>query len=1365
MFLKKKNYRLNKIYIVLYNNMNFIEKLEDSKKTFPQPISTLSGELLYELSSNSPNYMRIFLLEIDLFEISVLFFSFIQIMNIYSNKTRLKFSFNNIKELYNNDKLCTGNWWGLLRETSRDIIEANKSRNEDSPYIFISQMYYDTIGKKQPFSSILDKIPGLRNKLKGHSWTLSNEKYEYYVKEISVMIESLFVAIKQISELSIIYVISTKEFQIDRNIAEILVLNGDDRRPLRRVIKTEQILKTDRVYIIKTSEIDNEPCDFKSILSLHPFIIYKNEKNDINQLYFFQAFCDKKITYQSSLGGKIITDEINYKEFEDIIKEIEKLSEKEENSESGLYGVIKKISNESLSSQYAKISYDPKLYFVRDEVIYQINKFFESKFALCILTAQSGIGKSALACHLTNNNIISESNSLSILLIFAQELSVYKNSLDVFLKQKTGQNISELSQNSCNKRVIIIIDSIEKVSYNRDIIFEITNFIKNKTNDNLQILISLTDIVYREIKDNFYSELNSDNICNISLPSLNEIESKKIFQLIANDDIVLSESIFKIFKTPLQVKIALSVTKYFKIDEISPAKIYYLYSKQKIFNDFTKSQIINEIIDLMIMKKEKTLLIKDIVSYSNWLKSFIFSQKEKNPFYELIDDHIIMINYISINENLPIPEEISISIPFEQLLDYLVFTRIFNNINISENISKNIELSSFQPVIGSVIFFCIEFLLKNNDKNLKIIVDFILNIKTEIHLSFLKEFMISDLSIINRELMIQFLKTIYNQKSLSDNLIFQSILIKAISDNYKKNQFFNCIIILDFLYNYALADFPEEVIISKLDWLVLSFRFDNIENILTQANEINIKISNLNSVELKVKVLSIIFYCYYHIGDNIDSVFNEILTYENDIDLSIEMRFEIISCKILFFRMKGFYNKINEGIDNMKILISNTNVILKLKYYIIIIGDMLAKLEFNKDKDFTNVDELFCKAYDLTKSSNSILLNDLNILSARRYQGVNKIESYHIEEALSNAIANNDKLTEARALSRRGTLNLKIGNFEQSLRDAEISVKLFKELGYKKEYLRTILHISSVVEWELGRIGKSLSYNEEIFNNFQNIVNVKELILSGLIIAEIYYEIRNKEKALFYFNKIKEIRDNTIKKDNKSIKKINFDLVNGMILEMEGDFENAINYYKKALEWGYSVNFDDFIFQPAIKIIRLLLEINTKESIIESKIFLDQIFEDKKIDPSLRNRYLAELYILHALINISLDREEELTIWIEEIEKIFQKNNNHRLYSESLVITQILLLRYIKKLENNLNNYSSELNRSKESISDEIFGRKSKLKSIIENKILKRIKEDSLNFVDLEDRRAYLNNNPATKLLKKFDFPFDIEKIKANNSC
>ena len=162
--------------------------LDRARQELPAPFAPLAAELLFELSTSSPDWGRVFLLQIDLFEASVAFLSFLLLAQLATPNQRILESASSIAKLREDGtKLSTGHWWGLLRAASCDVARAGSPPLE--PARLASALYFGDAsrasgGDGSGIAKLLDAVPNLRNRVKGHAWTLPPEQYEQHARTL-----------------------------------------------------------------------------------------------------------------------------------------------------------------------------------------------------------------------------------------------------------------------------------------------------------------------------------------------------------------------------------------------------------------------------------------------------------------------------------------------------------------------------------------------------------------------------------------------------------------------------------------------------------------------------------------------------------------------------------------------------------------------------------------------------------------------------------------------------------------------------------------------------------------------------------------------------------------------------------------------------------------------------------------------------------------------------------------------------------------------------------------------------------------------------------------------------------------------------
>ena len=162
------------------SNLNEVQKfLENRTQGISGSFSVLASELSFELAAPNPDWDRVFLLQIDCFESSIAFFFSACCWQRWSVQfdLSLESSASNIQNLRNGTKLSTGHWWSLLRDTTgfaREPLELSPMAQVALSVFFEGKIC--PLARTTPFPK-LDAIPNIRNRVKGHSFTLTPEQY------------------------------------------------------------------------------------------------------------------------------------------------------------------------------------------------------------------------------------------------------------------------------------------------------------------------------------------------------------------------------------------------------------------------------------------------------------------------------------------------------------------------------------------------------------------------------------------------------------------------------------------------------------------------------------------------------------------------------------------------------------------------------------------------------------------------------------------------------------------------------------------------------------------------------------------------------------------------------------------------------------------------------------------------------------------------------------------------------------------------------------------------------------------------------------------------------------------------------------
>lgn len=229
----------------------------------------------------------------------------------------------------------------------------------------------------------------------------------------------------------------------------------------------------------------------------------------------------------------------------------------------------------------------------------------------------------------------------------------------------------------------------------------------------------------------------------------------------------------------------------------------------------------------------------------------------------------------------------------------------------------------------------------------------------------------------------------------------------------------------------------------------------------------------------------------------------------------------------------------------------------------------------NKAEDVfkNNSDQAFLLVTRALNLSDEIGLNEEKVNSLillakiSSHQGKYESASEYIEQAMTTATDNNDKLSVAKTLDALGILYLDMGNFLQAAEQHKKAFTMFVQLKSVKGVIACANSLASVYS-------KSAKYEDAIPYYFQALALAEsendELSMAKIYLnlGVLYTSLEDVDMAIEYLNKAKEIFRTYEDKRNLAIIYNNI----GNVGFYTGDFEMAIENYEAALKTNNELN-------------------------------------------------------------------------------------------------------------------------------------------------------------------------------------------------
>jgi hypothetical protein len=687
------------------------EPLQAARERYPAPLAWVASELDYELSATHPNFMRCFLLEIDLFEISVAFFAFIQVAQLIKSGRALKSAEAAVMQLRDNPQMCTGHWWGLLREASRDV-HALPAEAPAAIARELAGLYFDPAGRAARVGKMLDQVPGLRNRIKGHSWTLPGEQYESHARELLATVSSYLACLECLAGYAL-FQCKACDPAGEGSSADIVILQGDSRRPMRQRLRALGPLAPGLLYIARKDDLLAGAIDTDVLLCLNPFIQMRSNDSRTDELYLLQALAGSRAELRGVVGSDSVTCEPSGELARKLLDGLLARASSAVSPFGRLRQAIAAVSREALASTQGRASYRSDVYYVRPRLLRQVDDFSASDQVLALLTGPSGMGKTALGCYLVDRWLVSTDETHAVLLLFAHELTSAEKSLARWLRNRLGHAWGDLmsAAGQSGARVLVIIDGLERAADPLGLLDEVVQLGQAGSAGKVHFLVTLTESVLTSLLKSLRSSAPGLSPHLIVIPPLSATEGRQLYRVFQGprdeSPALLPADLFQTLATPLLIRLAHASS--LGGTTLTIGQILLAYTEQVVFSDLARTEIVHQLVDRIMESGARTVPTAELAQ-DTWMRAAMLSEGPESPIKSLVRDGILFLEWIPSDSPLPLPSEAHIGFTFDQLLDFVVFARMVRRFGgDTESLVRLAErATASSPLVGGLRFFVLE---------------------------------------------------------------------------------------------------------------------------------------------------------------------------------------------------------------------------------------------------------------------------------------------------------------------------------------------------------------------------------------------------------------------------------------------------------------------------------------------------------------------------------------------------------------------------------------------------------------------------------------------------------------------------------
>lgn len=1249
-----------------------VRVLEKVRRDYPVPFSVFASEILFEVSAPNPDWSRIFLLQIDFFEASVAFFFFVLLAEVEQHEDiTIKESYNHLKTLRKGKNLSTGHWWGLLRGLSNDaskIDSASLSKmGRVARSLFLPQR--STTGKR--LTKLLNEIPEIRNRYKGHSFTLAPEQYAEQAKALLKKTTLFFQEIKEIDDVTILYITQCTALDNEEFIIDFLLLNGDMRRPLRRYRKAKKSIAKGSLWIGVENELEYD-FDVQRFLSLTPFVQFNPANSSFSISQHIQKNKFELIHIIGGERGLAEHSDSGLRRLDALLSRVDRTNEKYQH----IVIRSRELAEVLLKSPAAKASYEERTYLNRPRLIQQLSAISQENRAkgivrIWLASAPSGSGKTALACH-SMSQWLSDSRSKEVMVTaLSSEVISSQGSIQEWWKQRFGMTLLEscVIVHSADAIIRIFIDGLDRIQNPKILVEEIANLMKSEEQrETLRIIISSTEAISNQA----FAVLKKHRLDNIvnrwSVPPLSPEEARKLFSILHPEakEVQLGKEVESLLKTPLLVRLARVLGEEEASAGITPGRLLRAHADRTVLADPIRAHLALRIVDKILKSEQKSISLKELL-YDDSLRSLLLTTGEGSPLQQLVHEHILLLDRAPSSKGLPLPSKAMISFAFDAQLDYLAFAHMAQLFGTDPSVwcERLKDRASFGPLIGGLRVFFVESLLDNpSTQTITKLGNMIVSLG-ETGEEVLTEVLCVGLDCTSSSAIEQILCIFLQEGSvqsladLTDDAIRRLVIagrVDAVQD------------IMTMIRRIAPTEEFVQLccyVIDIISWTI------SLPKAKSLAEDLFRDAENM-SVGAQIQAGNAIGNLCYLSGLQSD-ISRAMDIEERILKLYAENRPVEQACHVIIALIHARKaNKRKDGVAREGFLHDAHHAAQGNASLLMTVALNKALLYTDEGLNITDRAQRQKACHDAVQFACSIgdpfaeaLACD--IAAAGWYMDLGVQEDW-IDRGLVAASALNAKVAQARLLDRRGRIHMAHGHLEDALQDAQEASLIFEAVGHQRHTLRTKQHLCALQIHEMDAPGVPyLAWDSLIALSDHLEVHFQSRLLR-LLKASAYCDLGAWEKAQMLLDDVQErIQQKPLSKD------VHMSMFQGELLWGQGAFKDALEHWKRAYAWSTEKEIPDLMFQSLLYMSWAKLMFSYRESVHDEHTVIEQIrsqLEQKKSSDH-QQRYFGECTLVLCLAFVQKDLLQQANVKLQEAKDWFGQHPQHPLHGELKIVILI----------------------------------------------------------------------------------------------
>jgi len=705
---------------------------------YPSVLAVPFADFEAELSLGGRNPLRAFGRMIDLYEIVMITLSLVSACDVLSRPGPYGANLERLfRELRENPKLSSGFWWEMLRELMSFGLESG------APGITgeLAGRYYNGKGRTTDVVKKLDAIPSLRNKAKGHAWTMSEDKYLEFLDAHAPHLGEVFSFAEPLCRWAMVSPLGAVQ-GADGAVNDLELAVGNRLRPVVGRLVTPQPLKTDGLYLVRREALSALPAAAEAPpLELSPLLIRRRRQGaPMSETFLLQGVDKKKVHYLGTVSSERIE--------EDLVRDVLGLlttaggaasgfSLKSEKILAPLRAHCRRVSESFLKNAAAQGVFLEHAYVEPRRVRQQLDSFLESGLPAALLVGMSGLGKTSFTAHYVREWLQGEPAGLLVLALAADGLYGGRGGLaeEIGAAFDNGlpleDNLGFLEKNLTakeNLKVLVLVEGVDKCPDPPALIAALgtlaASFQGSRT---FRLAATSTPAVLENwlgrggelparlfFQPNFGTSGARQALPCISFPMLEKEELAQAYAAYraakgtcpTTEFEELSAEMAGTLCNPLILRMAMELYDGRRLPPgVMNGDLMREFAVRRIFGDRRRIDMVSALVDLILSGNRRSVTFAEMLSHPV-LRAYLLEEGASSPFVQMRDEQVLLIAERRSGDGLPFPPEWGVEFTFDRVLEYLIFWRLFSGSpgNLADPGRFLEQARAFPPLRGALLF-------------------------------------------------------------------------------------------------------------------------------------------------------------------------------------------------------------------------------------------------------------------------------------------------------------------------------------------------------------------------------------------------------------------------------------------------------------------------------------------------------------------------------------------------------------------------------------------------------------------------------------------------------------------------------------